>query len=81
MSEAADIYVLDTSAGLTLIEDEPGADVVQELLEKARAGEIVIVVSFIKDAVKLWRLGRRYKALSAKRSHVFSLVFNVLAND
>jgi len=35
----------------------------------------------IKDAVKLWRLGRRYKALSAKRSPVFSLVFNVLAND
>lgn len=47
MSEAADVYVLDTSAWLTLIEDESGADVVQDLLEKARAGEIVIVVSFM----------------------------------
>jgi len=47
MSEAADVYVLDTSAWLTLIEDESGADVVQDLLEKARAGEIIIVVSFM----------------------------------
>jgi uncharacterized protein with PIN domain len=41
MSEAVDVYVLDTSAWFTLIEDEAGADVVQELLEKARAGDIV----------------------------------------
>jgi predicted nucleic acid-binding protein len=32
MSEAIDIYVLDTFAWLTLIEDEAGADSVQELL-------------------------------------------------
>ena len=36
MSEAIDVYVLDTSAWLTLIEDEAGADSVQELLEKRR---------------------------------------------
>jgi len=47
MSEAIDVYVLDTSAWLTLIEDEAGADSVQELLEKARAGEIVVLVSFM----------------------------------
>ena len=47
MSEAVDIYVLDTSAWLTLIEDEPGADTVQELLERARAGEAVLLVSFM----------------------------------
>jgi predicted nucleic acid-binding protein len=47
MSEASDIYVLDTSAWLTLIEDEAGADSVEELIAKARAGEIVVLVSFM----------------------------------
>jgi hypothetical protein len=32
MRQATDIYVLDTSVWLTLIEDEAGADQVQELL-------------------------------------------------
>jgi len=59
MSEAADVYVLDTSAWLTLIEDESGADVVQELLEKARAGEIVIVVSFIADYRRCAKCGMK----------------------
>jgi ribonuclease VapC len=47
MSQGADMYVLDTSAWLTLIEDEAGAETVQELLEKARAGEVVVYVSFM----------------------------------
>ena len=47
MSEALDIYVLDTSAWLTLIEDEAGADRIEALLDKARAGEIVVLVSFM----------------------------------
>jgi len=47
MSAARDIYVLDTSAWLTLIEDETGADSVEELIAKARAGEIVVLVSFM----------------------------------
>ena len=47
MSEAIELYVLDTSAWLTLIEDEAGADSVEELIEKARAGEIVVLISFI----------------------------------
>ena len=47
MSEALDIYVLDTSAWLTLIEDGAGAERIEELLDKARAGEIVVLVSFM----------------------------------
>jgi uncharacterized protein with PIN domain len=47
MSEAIDIYVLDTSAWLTLIEDEAGADSVQELLVRARVNEVVVLVSFM----------------------------------
>ena len=35
MNKATNVYVFDTSAWLTLIEDEAGVDTVQELLEKA----------------------------------------------
>ena len=38
------IYVLDTSAWLTLIEDEVGADVVQDILERATTGSVEIIV-------------------------------------
>lgn len=47
MSQTPDRYVFDTSAWLTLIEDEAGADRVQELLEQASRGECVIYVSFM----------------------------------
>lgn len=47
MSNPLDIYVLDTSAWLTLIEDEPGADTVQQLLERAKTGESIVLVSFM----------------------------------
>ena len=47
MSQAPLLYVLDTSALLTLIEDEAGADHVQELLEKAKHGEVMLLVSFM----------------------------------
>jgi len=47
MSEATIAYVLDTSAWLTLIEDEAGAEMVQDLLEKARTGDVVLLVSFM----------------------------------
>jgi len=47
MSKVTGIYVLDTSAWLTLIEDEAGADTVQELLERGRAGEATVLVSFM----------------------------------
>jgi predicted nucleic acid-binding protein len=47
MNKATNVYVLDTSAWLTLIEDEAGVDTVQDLLEKARASEVVVLVSFM----------------------------------
>ncbi len=47
MSQATNLYVLDTSAWLTLIEDEAGAERVQALLERARVGEIVVLTSFM----------------------------------
>src|SRR5918996_5699088 len=47
MSQDPLLYVLDTSALLTLIEDEAGTDQVQELLEKAKHGEVILLVSFM----------------------------------
>jgi uncharacterized protein with PIN domain len=47
MTETADLYVLDTSAWLTLMEDEAGADIVQDLVERAIAGEVAVLVSFM----------------------------------
>ena len=40
-------YVLDSTAFLALFEDEPGAETVQKLLERAKKGEIVIFASFV----------------------------------
>ena len=47
MREDVQIYVLDSSAWLALIEDEEGADFVQLILEKAKSGEVDILVSFM----------------------------------
>jgi len=40
-------YILDSTAFLTLFEDEPGAETVQKLLERAKKGEIFIFASFV----------------------------------
>lgn len=47
MSNTAAVYVLDTSAWFTLIEDEAGSDTVQEILEWAKAGKAIVLVSFM----------------------------------
>lgn len=47
MNESTTTYVLDTSAWLTLIEDEEGADVVQSVLESTSTGNVQIFVSFM----------------------------------
>ena len=47
MRRATEAYVLDTSALLAFIEDEEGADIVEDLLERANAEEITIFVSFM----------------------------------
>lgn len=47
MNESETTYVLDTSALLTLIEDEAGADVVQNIIESAGSDNVRILVSFM----------------------------------
>ena len=39
--------VLDTSAILSVIQDEPGADFVEARLEEGASGKIVIAASFV----------------------------------
>lgn len=41
------IYILDTSALLTYIEDEKGSDAIDDILIKAEKGEVRIYISFI----------------------------------
>ena len=40
-------YVLDSTAFLTMFEDEAGSDTVQDLLEQANTSEILVFVSFV----------------------------------
>ncbi len=47
MNETKKIYILDTSAILTYIEDEDGSDYVENLLIDAEKGIVDIYVSFI----------------------------------
>ena len=47
MNETKKIYILDTSAILTYIEDEDGSDYVENLLIDAEKGNADIYVSFI----------------------------------
>lgn len=47
MNKEAEKYVLDTSAWLTLIEDEEGADEVQKIIEESIEDKSEIYVSFM----------------------------------
>lgn len=49
-------YVLDTSALLTLQNDEPGSDRVAELLEASMAGSVVVFGSFMSLMEVLYRV-------------------------
>jgi len=40
-------YVLDSTAFLTMFEDEAGADTVQDMLDRANKNEILVFVSFV----------------------------------
>lgn len=59
------MYVLDTSACLTFIEDEDGADIVQSILESAGAGEAEVFVSFMSFMEVYYITRRERDALEA----------------
>lgn len=79
MKEDKEIYVLDTSALLTYIEDEKGTEYVESLLIRAEKGDIVLIyVAFIsimevyyitaqeKDETKALRRIRLIKSLAIR---------------
>lgn len=47
MSQDKEIYIFDTSALLTYIEDEEGAGDVEDLLKKSETGNVEIYITFI----------------------------------
>lgn len=47
MKEDKEIYIFDTSALLTYIEDEEGSEYVEDLLIKAERVDVVIYIAFI----------------------------------
>lgn len=51
-------YLLDTSALLTLRDDEPGADRVAELLSKAQQGQTICHAAFMTRMELLYRVWR-----------------------
>jgi uncharacterized protein len=47
MIRTTPIYVLDTSAVMAFIEEEDGADIVEELIEQAKFENVTIILSFM----------------------------------
>ena len=47
MRKVTPVYVLDTSAVMAFIEEENGADIIEELLEQAKLGNAIIILSFM----------------------------------
>lgn len=43
----SNVYLLDTSAWLTLIEDEDGSDIVRNLITRAATSEVTLLTSFM----------------------------------
>jgi PIN domain nuclease of toxin-antitoxin system len=47
MIRTTPVYVLDTSAVMAFIEEEDGADIVEELIEQAKFENATIILSFM----------------------------------
>jgi predicted nucleic acid-binding protein len=63
-----DNFVLDTSAVITFLENEAGADIVEELLKKAESGVINIFLSFITfTEIYYIRLQKKVKEFALER--------------
>ena len=61
MKEDKEVYVFDTSALLTYIEDEEGSEYVESLLIRAEKGEVIIYVAFVSLMEVFYITQRRKK--------------------
>jgi predicted nucleic acid-binding protein len=77
------IYILDTSALLTFIEDEEGADIVDNLLIEAEKGNVAIYVSFISltEVFYITKKERGEQAALERVKLIQSLAINVQESD
>jgi len=63
-----DNFVFDTTAVITFLENEDGADIVEGLLDKAESGEINIFLSFVTyTEIYYITIQKRGKALAVER--------------
>lgn len=62
-------YLFDSSAFLTLFEDEDGAETVQRLLERAKKGEIIVFTSFV-SFTEIFYITLREKGEEAAKKRV-----------
>lgn len=62
-------YLFDSSAFLTLFEDEDGAETVQRLLERAKKGEIIVFTSFVSFA-EIFYITLREKGEEAAKKRI-----------
>jgi predicted nucleic acid-binding protein len=62
------LFVLDTSALLTLRGDEPGADRVETLLARAKNGQIRLLISFMSRMEILYIVWREEGEVSARHA-------------
>ncbi len=83
MNKEDKVFILDTSAFFTYLEDEEDADYIQNLLEKAENGEAVIYISFISlTEVYYITLQERDAAEASDRiSLIRSLASSVCSSD
>lgn len=68
----ADIFAFDTSALLTLWNDEPGADEIEKILKSKNKHVIVSFMSFMECYYRIWKDGRREKGREIY-SYLFTL--------
>jgi ribonuclease VapC len=59
-------YVLDASSLLRFLDDEAGADRIEELLNHARAGRAELLISAVNWGEIVYVLGRAHGAVSAR---------------
>jgi len=61
-------YVLDTFAVLTYLGDEEGADKVEELLDKAKSGEIKLIMNYVNLGEVYYILAREFGVAKANEA-------------
>ena len=74
-------YVLDACAMIAVLSDEPGADIVEEIYEKANSGEVVLAMNKINllevyyDLIRTYGKDRADKVMDEIRKlpiHIYS---------